>query len=145
MTRDLTKYVTTPQAAEMLGVTRFQVIHLLTIKKITGIKWARDWLIYVPSVQEYLGTKSRRGRPSKSKIPDLERAALMLENFKAWVHGGRIIAIESRPAIHTLLVMCAKDATTDDECEAIKVLAHGSGAPLNIDERQNMVYSGQSD
>jgi len=68
---DLSQYVTTPQAAEMLGVTRFQVIHLLTIKKITGVKWARDWLIYAPSVQTYLGTKSRKGRPS-SKTPKLQ-------------------------------------------------------------------------
>lgn len=69
-TESLSQYVTTLQAAEMLGVTRFQVIHLLTIKKITGIKWARDWLIYAPSVQKYLETKSRRGRPS-SKTPKL--------------------------------------------------------------------------
>lgn len=71
MSKDLTQYVTTRQAAEMLGVAPDHVNHLIRVGKLRGNKlggWS--WLVYVPSVQKYLETKSDRGRPT-SKEPTL--------------------------------------------------------------------------
>ncbi len=98
-------------------------------------------------------------RPSKSQMPDLEQAALMLENFadlweratdsekmrllhaiveKAWVHHGHIIAIEPRPAMHTLLSLCANHVA-DNECESIIILAPGSGAPIEDGDEKRQI------
>ena len=71
MTKDLTKYVTTRQAAEMLGVNRFWVVRLLASEKIAGKKLGHDWLVFTPSLGRYLANKSKRGRPT-SKIPQLQ-------------------------------------------------------------------------
>ena len=72
MTKDLTKYVTTRQAAEMLGVATTHVNRLLIGEKLRGIKWGHDWLAYVPSLEKYLTNKSKRGRPSSGspKLPE---------------------------------------------------------------------------
>jgi excisionase family DNA binding protein len=71
MSKDLTQYVTTKQAAEMLGVTQDFINALLIKGKLRGVKpggW--NWLVYAPSVQKYLDTKSDRGRPT-SRTPKL--------------------------------------------------------------------------
>jgi excisionase family DNA binding protein len=64
MTKDLTKYVTTRQAAEMLGVATTHINRLLIGEKIKGTKWGHDWLVFVPSLEKYLSNKSKRGRPT---------------------------------------------------------------------------------
>ena len=64
MTKDLTKYVTTREAAEMLGVNRFWIVRLLADEKIKGRKPGHDWLVFAPSLEQYLANKSKRGRPS---------------------------------------------------------------------------------
>jgi len=64
MTRDLTKYVTTREAAEMLGVNRFWIVRLLASEKIKGRKLGHDWLVFAPSLEKYLANKSKRGRPA---------------------------------------------------------------------------------
>ena len=71
MTKDLTKYVTTRQAAGMLGVATTHVNRLLIGEKLRGIKWGHDWLVYVPSLEKYQQTKSKRGRPP-SGLPKLQ-------------------------------------------------------------------------
>ncbi len=63
MTTDLTQYVTTKQAAEMLGVNRFRVVQLLLNGRIKGIKPGHDWLVFTPSIERYRVTKSPKGRP----------------------------------------------------------------------------------
>ena len=67
MTKDLTKYadqyVTTAQAAEMLGVVTDHVNRLLIGKKIRGVKLGYSWVVYIPSIEKYRRTKSKRGRP----------------------------------------------------------------------------------
>lgn len=64
MSKDLTKYVTVLQAAEIMGVGRIQASYLVKNKKLRGIKMGRGWLVYIPSIEKYLETKSKRGRPA---------------------------------------------------------------------------------
>lgn len=71
MSKDLTQYVTTKQAAEMLGVVTEHVNHLLLARKIAGKKFGRSWMVYKPSIEKYLETKSSSGRPpSRSPQPE---------------------------------------------------------------------------
>jgi excisionase family DNA binding protein len=67
MSKDLSKYVTTSQAAEMLGVANDHVNRLLIAKKIQGQKLGHYWLVFVPSLAKYLTTKSKRGRPTSGE------------------------------------------------------------------------------
>ena len=75
MSKNLTKYadqyVTTREAAEMLGVVTDHINRLLIAKKIDGTKFGYSWLVFKPSIETYLETKSKRGRPT-SKTPQLK-------------------------------------------------------------------------
>ncbi len=73
MVNDLTNYVTTSRAADMLGVGQNQIRGLLARDKISGIKLGHDWIVYVPSLEKYLHTKSTKGRPP-SRAPKLQEA-----------------------------------------------------------------------
>lgn len=64
----LSAYVPTIRAAEIMGVGRRHVVYLLTTGKVRGIKLGHDWLVYAPSLDEYLSRKSPRGRPRSNKI-----------------------------------------------------------------------------
>jgi len=70
MSNDLTQYVTTKQAARILGVATEHVNRLLIEKKLKGLKLGYSWLVFVPSIQNYRETKSKRGRPP-SKAPQI--------------------------------------------------------------------------
>lgn len=72
MTKDLTKYVTTRQAAEMMGVVTEHINRLLIDGKLRGLKMGNAWLVYVPSIEKYRDTKSKRGHPP-SRVPQLAR------------------------------------------------------------------------
>lgn len=72
MKRDLTKYVPTKQAATMLGVNRFWIVRLLAREKLRGIKLGHDWLVFIPSINSYRETKSKRGRPT-SRVSQLQQ------------------------------------------------------------------------
>lgn len=63
MSKDLTQYVTTKEAAELLGVDRTHVNHLLRENRIKGIKLGWNWLVFKPSLGAYLETKDPKGRP----------------------------------------------------------------------------------
>jgi excisionase family DNA binding protein len=67
---DLREYITTRQAADLLGLVVTSVNHLLYDGKLQGIKIGRDWFIYRPSIENYLKIRSPKGRPS-SKRPKL--------------------------------------------------------------------------
>lgn len=73
MSKDLTKYVTTKQAAEMLGVGQEHVRKLLSRGKVKGMHIGRDWVVFIPSIEKYVGTKSPKGRPP-SGTPQIETA-----------------------------------------------------------------------
>ncbi len=67
MSKDLTQYVTTKQAAEMLGVDPSQAARLVRDGKVKGIKLGHDWLVFAPSIEHYLATKPPGGRPPSRK------------------------------------------------------------------------------
>lgn len=65
-------YVTTKQAAELLGVADAQIRHLLLVKRIGGIKPGHDWLVFRPSLEAYFRTKPKKGKPP-SHVPKLAK------------------------------------------------------------------------
>ncbi len=65
--QDLSRYVTTKQAAEMLGVDRTQAARLVKAGKLKGVKLGHDWLVSRDSISKYLQTKSPKGRPPSKK------------------------------------------------------------------------------
>ncbi len=67
----LSNYVTTKRAAEMLGVVTDHVYRLIEGGKVKSIRLGHEWLIYVPSLERYLETKSPKGRPPSRK-PQLQ-------------------------------------------------------------------------
>lgn len=71
MSKDLTQYVTTKQAAELMGVHYSQIALLLREHRIKGIKMGHDWLVFAPSLEKYTATKSPKGRPPKNE-PQLQ-------------------------------------------------------------------------
>ena len=50
----LREYVTTRQAAVMLGVLTSSVNHPLHGGRLEGVKLGRDWFVYTPSIEDYL-------------------------------------------------------------------------------------------
>jgi len=71
MGAELRHYVTTMQGAKMLGVDPSQVARLVRDGKLKGIKLGHDWLVFAPSIEKYLETKSPKGRPT-SRPPQLQ-------------------------------------------------------------------------
>lgn len=71
LNRLLSGYVTTKQAAEMMGVVQTSINHLLQNGRIKGVKVGREWLVSQGSIQDYLENKSPSGRP-RSGTPQLE-------------------------------------------------------------------------
>jgi excisionase family DNA binding protein len=67
LSKDLTKYVTTKQAAEMLGVGQEHVRKLPSRDKMKGMHIGRDWVVFIPAIEKYVGTKSPKGRPPSGK------------------------------------------------------------------------------
>lgn len=64
MGSDLNQFMTTTEAAELLGVLTSSVDHLLHSGRIKGKKFGRDWLVYRPSIATYVEGKSNSGRPT---------------------------------------------------------------------------------
>jgi excisionase family DNA binding protein len=73
MSMDLANYITTKQAAEMLGTDDSNIRHALIEGRIQGRKMGHYWLVYFPSLKVYYETKSPGGRPS-SRIPKIQTA-----------------------------------------------------------------------
>lgn len=74
MSTDLRQYVTTKQAAEMLGVATEHINRLLIEKRLQGQKLGYSWLVFIPSIEKYQATKSKRGRPP-SKVRQVPEAS----------------------------------------------------------------------
>lgn len=53
MSKDITKYVTTREAAELLGVDSSRIRGLLLSDRISGKKLGHDWLVFRPSLERY--------------------------------------------------------------------------------------------
>jgi len=60
------EWITTQEAAEILGVTPHHITHLLRIGKLKGRKFVRDWMVYRISVEEYAASNRKPGpKPKK--------------------------------------------------------------------------------
>lgn len=64
MSNALSDYVTTKEAAELLGVDRTHINRLLRENRLRGQKLGHEWIIFRPSLTEYLQTKDPSGKPS---------------------------------------------------------------------------------
>jgi excisionase family DNA binding protein len=67
MSNDLSKYVTTAQAANLLGVKQRRIQALLKNGIVKGMQLGHDWLVFTPSLEKYYTSKSNRGRPASGK------------------------------------------------------------------------------
>lgn len=74
MSKDLTQYVTTAQAADMLGVVTEHINHLLLAGRLKGTKFGKSWMVYLPSIERYQENKAPGGRPP-SRAPQSEDAS----------------------------------------------------------------------
>ncbi len=63
----LSDYITSKQAADILGVTRNHIDLLLARGKIKGVRIGILWMVHLPSLENYSKIKSPRGRPPKNK------------------------------------------------------------------------------
>jgi hypothetical protein len=70
MSKDLTQYVPTGQAARMLGVSSNHIRLLLGRGKLRGVKLGHEWIVFIPSIEKYRDSKSAKGRPA-SGVPSL--------------------------------------------------------------------------
>lgn len=70
MSDSLSDYVTTKEAAELLGVDRTHINRLRIEGRIRGVQLGHEWLIFRPSLQEYFQNKAPSGKPS-SRQPKL--------------------------------------------------------------------------
>jgi hypothetical protein len=53
LVEDPVQCITTRRAAKLLGVTQFQVFHLITTERIKDVKLGHDWLVLFSSVEDY--------------------------------------------------------------------------------------------
>jgi len=60
------EHITVAQASRLCGLSRRQLTRLLQHGEIKGVKPARDWLVRLSAVMEYLG-KERRPGPKPKK------------------------------------------------------------------------------
>jgi len=51
---DLSEYMTTQEAADMMGFHLESVRRMLREKELDGLKWGREWLVLRKSVMKYL-------------------------------------------------------------------------------------------
>ncbi len=68
---NLSNYVTTARAAEILGVSSNHIRLLLGREKLKGVRLGHEWLVFVPSIEKYVKSKSTKGRPASS-TPQLQ-------------------------------------------------------------------------
>ena len=67
MSDNLSDYLTTRQAAELLGVDRTHINRLLIDGKLKGQKIGHNWMVFRPSLEEYQPPKELGGRPRLGK------------------------------------------------------------------------------
>lgn len=67
MSDSLKDYVTTREAAEMLGIRIESVIQLCNDRRLDSEKVGNSWIIRKDSVEEYYRTKARSGHPTTNK------------------------------------------------------------------------------
>ena len=60
-------YLTSEEAASVLGITRFRVAKLMRNKQLDGVKVGKTWLIEESSVNNRLNNPPKNGRPKSDK------------------------------------------------------------------------------
>ncbi len=64
----LAGYVTTGEAADLMGMWNKSVRNLIKFGKLKALKVGRDWLIARSSIAEYQKNKSAKGRPTRVRV-----------------------------------------------------------------------------
>ncbi len=68
MSDTLSDFISTREAADRLGVVTDHINHLLAAGKLHGKQIGRAWLVYIPSLEQYIKTKTPgKGRPPSRK------------------------------------------------------------------------------
>lgn len=62
----MTEYVTTSEAAEIIGCVARRVRQLLQAGKLVGKRMGRDWLVDRSSAEAYRDSARKPGRPFKT-------------------------------------------------------------------------------
>ena len=63
-------YVSTTEAAQIIGCAQSRIRQLLIAKKLVGEKVGRDWLVQRASAEQYRGSAQGRGFPrGKTRTP----------------------------------------------------------------------------
>jgi hypothetical protein len=71
------EYISSREAVKLFGVSDSQLRRLLISGKVQGVKLARNWLVFRPSLTAYMADRPRPGlrpgqkinRPSKRALP----------------------------------------------------------------------------
>jgi excisionase family DNA binding protein len=66
-TTPITDYISTREASERAHLTQDHIIRLLHRGSIQGIRKAREWLVYIPSLDAYIAKRPRPGRKPQRK------------------------------------------------------------------------------
>lgn len=59
------EWITTQEAAQILGVTPHHITYLLRTGKLKGKKFVRDWMVDRNSVEEYAASNRKPGPKPK--------------------------------------------------------------------------------
>jgi hypothetical protein len=63
------KTVTTPEAARLSGLSKNYLATLLRKGKLEGFQLARDWFIYLDSLEKFLAANRKPGPKGPRKMP----------------------------------------------------------------------------
>lgn len=61
--------ITTPEAAKLSGLSKNYLATLLRKGKLEGFQLARDWFIYLDSLEKFLATNRKPGPKGPRKKP----------------------------------------------------------------------------
>lgn len=61
------EWITTQEAAEMIGVTRDHITYLLRTGQLEGKKFVRDWMVDKASAEQYAASERKPGPKSKKR------------------------------------------------------------------------------
>ncbi len=66
-TDPLKDYISTKDASERFGIGQEYLAYLASHNIINGIKVARNWLLYVPALEQYVKNRPKRGPKPRNR------------------------------------------------------------------------------
>jgi excisionase family DNA binding protein len=69
-------YITTPEAAKRTGLSTNYVATLLRRGILEGFRLAREWFVYIDSLEQYMATPHKPGPKGPRKQLEQEKADL---------------------------------------------------------------------